>query len=227
MKRFAISTLCLSALLLAACETEVDTTAPPADQPTAMDADIETYRTDVDVRLQPIDQAIANLETKAASAGEEMREAYNARLEDLREERMEIANDLTALRAETAEELQEAQREIDEEVRELRYNVAEARLAMAENAEELRAAADEELREMDREIESLRAEAGEESREAVAELEEQRREFGEALDRLGDATAEGFQDARDGIVNAFSDLGDAIRDIRVPVDVDVQTEPVG
>ena len=226
MKRIALSTLCLFALVFAACEVENEVETVPAEEVGPMDADIEAYRSEVMVRTQSIDETIAELDAKAQNAGEEMREEYNEMIDELREERREIADDLDNIEAETAEELEEARMEIDDEVDELRREAAEARIAMAENVDELQAATAAEMAEIDREMDRLGNEMGEESREALAELEQQREALGRELDQLGDATEEGFIDLRNNIVEAFRNLGDAIGDIRIPVDVDVETRPV-
>lgn len=221
MKRFPLLTLCSLLLLLAACE--VETTEEPGG---TMDVDIEAYRADIDVRTMEIDEAIESLEAKAANAGEEMREEYNEMIAELREERMEISNSIDAMQAETAEEFNEMKMEMDEELDELDRSIDRAQLAMAENAEELRMAANEQMAEIDREMDALGNEISEESREAMAALEAQREELAADLDRLGDATAEEFNEMKRSIADGFDRMGEAIGNIRIPVDIDVETEPI-
>ena len=66
----------------------------------------------------------------------------------------------------------------------------------------------------------------EERQQEQQRAEQQRQELAADLDQLGDATEEEFQELKMDLIAGFDNLGDALGDIRVPTDVDVETEPI-
>ena len=58
------------------------------------------------------------------------------------------------------------------------------------------------------------------------QLEQQRQELAADLDRLGEATEAEFAEMKMTLVEGFNSIGDALGNLRVPTDIDVDVDTV-
>lgn len=204
---------------VAACETdEPEPVTPPANQP------VNTLSSDIDTRLNQVDQDVAALQGRVATMAPEVREAVDGILAKVQEEQ----EDLMALRAEAAQatepdEIAEARLKMREEHHDIRTLLMEARIEAADERAELLSELNEEAADLDREISELEAESAEENaelqqeyNEQLAELRQQREALQQNLQQAEQATEQNWEEARREIAEGWRSFSRSVGDALTP-----------
>ncbi len=234
MNRLSILLLALLTFTFVACQTETDTAGLP--ETTISDNDRAMVVADVDSQLASLDRDLADLEVRAATAPEDVREEIDGEIVKAREERRDI-NALQANlgTAEDMEDWRDTQGKIWEEIRDLDALITQARLEATNELADFQDVAGSEMESLDRDIARMEARAStmDESARAnydqqLAQLRERRDAFNTNWQEVQNATEENWRDVRNSFAEGWRDLRGSFYDMRVPdVNVDVSSQPVG